>query len=86
MTTITIDEFTLRNLLVEAAHLGASQAINELSSFNMKDAAEQLGISYNTLLRRVQEGKIRPVDGRISGAEISRYLNLDERQVRLPLD
>jgi len=28
----------------------------------------------DTLRRRIMEGKITPVDGRISGAEIRRYL------------
>ena len=43
--------------------------------YHYKDACERLGISYNTLQKRIKEGKIRPVDGRITGAEIRRYLS-----------
>lgn len=33
-------------------------------------------MSYNTLKKRICEGKIRCIDGRITGAEIRRYLSL----------
>lgn len=71
---IVIARSDLHALLKEAARLGANQAINDLVCYHFKDACVQLGISYNTLQKRIQEGKIRPVDGRITGAEIRRYL------------
>lgn len=74
MTTITIEQFELQKMLVEAARQGANLAFEDMVLYTMQDAAAKLGISYNTLLRRVQEQKIRPVDGRITGAEIRRYL------------
>jgi len=79
MTTITIEQFELKQLLTEAARLGANQAIEDMVLYTMQDAAAKLGISYNTLLRRVQEQKIRPLDGRITGAEMRRYLTQLER-------
>ncbi|MNV42128.1 hypothetical protein D3C71_1337880 [compost metagenome] len=42
--------------------------------YHLKDACTRLGISYNTLKKRILEGKIQVVDGRITGAEIRRYL------------
>lgn len=74
MTTRTIEEHELKQLLIEAARLGANHAIEDMLTYNLMDAAERLGISYPTLNRRINEKKIRPVDGRITGAEIRRYL------------
>lgn len=71
---ITIEQHELKSMLVEAARMGANQAIDAMVTCNLKDAADKLGISYTTLQRRMAEGKIRAVDGRISGAEIRRYL------------
>lgn len=73
---ITLQQDALESLLAEAARRGAIQAIEEMTCYHLKDACRILGISYNTLQKRIQEGKIRPVDGRITGAEIRRYLRL----------
>ncbi len=72
--TITIEQHELRKMLVEAARLGANHAIDDLVCYHFNEACERLGISYNTLKKRIQEDKIHPVDGRITGAEIRRYL------------
>ncbi|NYT59465.1 hypothetical protein H0A65_11095 [Alcaligenaceae bacterium] len=72
--TITIEQHDLRKMLVEAARLGANHAIEDLVCYNKMDACERLGISYNTLNKRIVEGKLHDVDGRITGAEIRRYL------------
>ena len=64
----------LKLLLVEAAKLGAQQIIETLVSYNFKDAAKQIGITPKTLNKRILQGKIKAVDGRISGLEIQRYL------------
>jgi len=61
-------------LLTEAARRGAEIAITDMVCYHYKDACKRLGISYNTLQKRILEGKIRPVDGRITGAELRRYL------------
>lgn len=71
---VTLEMHELRALLVEAARLGANHAIEDMVCYHLKDACARLGISYNTLQRRIQEGKIRPIDGRITGAEMRRYL------------
>ncbi|MNL53367.1 hypothetical protein D3C87_1766080 [compost metagenome] len=72
--TLTIEHHELQRLLVEAARLGANHAIEDMVCYHLKDACARLGISYNTLQKRIHEGKIRPVDGRITGAELRRYL------------
>lgn len=72
---ITLERHALQELLEQAAERGAARAIDALACYHYKDACKLLGISYNTLQRRIAEGKIRPVDGRITGAEIRRYLS-----------
>ncbi|MFA5520170.1 MAG: helix-turn-helix domain-containing protein [Castellaniella sp.] len=59
--------------------IGANRAIEEMVCYHLKDACKVLGISYNTLNRRIKEGKIRPIDGRITGHEIRRYLQLNNK-------
>lgn len=71
---LTIERHDLQAMLEEAARIGANHAINDLVTYNLKDASEQLGVSYTTLQRRMAEQKIRATDGRITGAEIRRYL------------
>lgn len=74
MGTVTIARSELRALLIEAANIGVQRAFEDLVCYHYKDACKRLGISYNTLQKRILEGKIRPIDGRITGAEIRRYL------------
>jgi len=74
--TITLEKTELQAMLDQAAKNGAMQMFNDITLYHMKDAARVLGISYNTLQQRIREGKIKPVDGRITGAEISRYLKV----------
>lgn len=76
---ITIEQHELRKMLVEAARMGASLAIDDMVLYHLKDAATRLGMSYNTLQKRIAEGKLRPVDGRITGAELRRYLSEHRR-------
>lgn len=71
---ITIERHELQRLLVEAARQGANHAIDDLVCYHFNEACDKLDISYNTLKKRIEEGKIRPIDGRITGAEIRRYL------------
>lgn len=71
---IAIEESMLQTMLFKAAQMGADQAISALVSYNIKDAAKQIGITPKTLTKRVLEGKIKSVDGRITGSEIKRYL------------
>lgn len=73
---ISLQPEQLEDLLARAAQKGAETAFEEMVCYHYKDACKQLGISYNTLQKRILEGKIRPVDGRITGAEIRRYLGL----------
>lgn len=71
---ITIEQHKLEKMLIEAARLGANQAFEDMVCYHYKDACRMLNISYNTLQRRIRERKIRPIDGRITGAELRRYL------------
>lgn len=71
---IEIDKRELQAMLEQAALRGANHAIDHLVTYSLGDAAKRLGISYPTLQRRIHGGKIRAVDGRITGAEIRRYL------------
>jgi predicted DNA-binding protein (UPF0251 family) len=72
--TLTIESHELQRMLVEAARMGANLAIEDMVCYHYKDACERLGISYNTLQKRMLEGKIKAIDGRITGAELRRYL------------
>lgn len=74
MDRITISKPELQGLLKEAARLGANQAFDDMVCYHLRDACKMLRMSYNTLQKRIHEGKIRSVDGRITGAEIRRYL------------
>lgn len=74
MDVVQIDRNELRLLLIEATNIGFQRAFEDLVCYHYKDACKRLNISYNTLQKRILEGKIRPVDGRITGAEIRRYL------------
>ncbi len=80
MEPITMDVAALERLLVRAARLGGEQAGNivfeNLAVYNKEDACKRLGMSLPTLNKRIAERKIRLVDGKITGAEIRRYLNL----------
>lgn len=78
---ITIEKFELQQLMKEAAKLGAQEFMSDMALYHMKDAAKLLGVSYGTLQARIKEGKIRPVDGRITGAEIRRYLTQSSRNI-----
>jgi len=73
-TAVSLTPGHLNTLLIEAARRGAEIAINDMVCYHYKDASKRLGISYNTLQKRILEGKIHPVDGRITGVEIRRYL------------
>lgn len=72
---LTIEEHRLESILAEAARRGAAQAITDLTCYTKEQTCELLGISYNTLQRRIREKKIRVVDGRIPGESIRRYLS-----------
>lgn len=73
---ITMEESRLADLMAEAARRGATIAIEDMVCYHYADACSRLGISYNTLQKRIKEGKIKPIDGRITGAELRRYLAL----------
>lgn len=70
--TFTVNEVDA--LLERAAEIGAKRAILALVTYNLTEAAKQLGITTTTLTKRIREKKIRAVDGRITGAELMRYL------------
>ena len=70
---------------MSAAILGTERTSlngNRAGSVTAQDPRRSLGtgpgISYNTLQKRIRKGKIHPIDGRITGAELRRYLMLDD--------
>ncbi|WZB64173.1 hypothetical protein WJ970_18270 [Achromobacter xylosoxidans] len=71
---ITIEQHELQRLLIETARQGANYALDDLVCYHFNEVCERLGISDNTLKKRTLESKVRPVDSRITGAEIRRYL------------
>lgn len=73
---IAIHPDQLEAMLTRAAHQGAQLAIEDMVCYHYKEVCKRLNISYNTLQKRIQEGKINPVDGRVTGAELRRYLRL----------
>ncbi|MBK1780610.1 hypothetical protein JHL22_05210 [Advenella sp. WQ 585] len=74
--THILEKAELQEMLVQAARIGALNMFNEITLYHLKDAANLLGVSYNTLQKRIAQGKIQVIDGRITGAEISRYLKI----------
>lgn len=72
---IDLQDPAVQKLLTEAARRGAAQAISDITLYSKQQAAEMLGIAYNTLQRRIAEKKIRVVDGRVPGESIRRYLS-----------
>ncbi|SET59984.1 hypothetical protein [Thorsellia anophelis] len=72
--TYTLEDFELEELLAKAAEKGAKRAFETWALYNLKDACVKLGVSYPTLKRKILEGKIKTVDGKITGAEILKYL------------
>ena len=76
-TVITITKQELEALLTRAAKRGADEAIAAMVIYTYTDAAKKLGICYNTLKKHIVAGKIKSIDGRITGAEIQRYLRID---------
>lgn len=75
-TMINLQPEQLEAMLARAARMGAQQAFEDMVCYHYKDACKFLRISYNTLQKRITEGKIKQIDGRITGAEIRRYLGL----------
>ncbi len=78
---ITLEPNELKGMLIEAARIGANLAIEGMVCYHLKDAAARLGVSYNTLQKRIAEGKIKTVDGRITGQELRRYLTKQHSDV-----
>ncbi|MGO3123657.1 MAG: hypothetical protein ACTIKR_06500 [Advenella sp.] len=75
--TIKVDKSEFDRMLIRAGEIGAQKMLEKIAVFHLTDAAKLLGVSYATLHKRIAAGKIKTVDGRITGAEITRYLNLE---------
>lgn len=75
MNAIALQPHELENLLARAAKRGADEAIAAMVIYTYTDAAKKLGICYNTLKKHIVAGKIKSIDGRITGAELQRYLS-----------
>lgn len=77
-TNIIIPESTLKQMLVEAAEYGAKRFMDDMAVYSYSEAAKLLKMSSVTLRKRIHEGKIKQVDGKVTGQEIRRYLDLSE--------
>jgi hypothetical protein len=73
--------------LGRAADFGGAHALvrcafgqDSPASFNVKEAARRLGVSYSHLRKLVHLGLVKKVNGRVAAAELERYL----RQPRPP--
>ncbi|AEP36191.1 Helix-turn-helix domain containing protein [Taylorella asinigenitalis MCE3] len=71
---IFMNKDELRVLLSEAALEGGKKAVENLKLFTKSQACELLNISTPTLMKRIKAGKIKTVDGYISGAELLKYI------------
>lgn len=73
---IAIEESQLQSLLAESARRGAEQAFKRYVRYNYTEAAKLLQINPKTLSKYILLGKIKAVDGMVSGEEIDRYLRV----------
>lgn len=73
-TQITLSRTELDAIIKDASRQGALMAFEELALYTKLDACKILKISYNTLMSLIRKGKIKEVDGRISGREINKYI------------
>ncbi len=71
---IAIEESRLESLLTEATRRGAEIAFKRFVRYNYTEAARLLSITPKTLSKYIVGGKIKAVDGMVSGEEIDRYL------------
>lgn len=71
---IAIEESRLESLLTEATRRGAEIAFKRFVRYNYTEAARLLNITPKTLSKYILLGKIKAVDGMVSGEEIDRYL------------
>lgn len=69
---VQINLVDLEKILLKAARLGAEHGgqivFDKLAVHNKEEACKRLGMSLPTLNKRIAERKIRPVDGKITGA------------------
>lgn len=73
---ITLSAYELQNLLREAATAGAKILYEEMVVYNKREAAKLLRMSHVTLQNHIDSGRIKVSDGRITGAEINRFLKV----------
>ena len=71
---IVIEESRLESLLTEATKRGAELAFKRFVRYNYTEAAKLISITPKTLSKYILLGKIKAVDGMVSGEEIDRYL------------
>jgi predicted DNA-binding protein (UPF0251 family) len=73
---ITLSMIELKALMIEVSEIAAEKAIESFTTFNIKDAAAKIGITPKTLTAHIKAGKIKAANGRISGKELARYLEI----------
>ena len=75
--TVTLSQYELQEMLTDAAAAGAKRVFDDIAVYNKQEAAKLLRMSYMTLQKKIDTGRLKTVDGRITGAEISRYLKYE---------
>lgn len=73
----TVQEFANPHKLI---HQTFAETAPTPLSFNVKDASKRLGISYSHIRELIHLGQIKKLRGRISSAELNRYLNERNRR------
>lgn len=80
MHKIELEPEELERIIARASQVGVEAGgklmFERLAIYNKVEACKILKMSMPTLNKRIAERKIRSIDGRITGAEILRYLNL----------
>jgi hypothetical protein len=71
---VTLEQSELEDLLAKAVAAGAELTFKKYIRYNLMTAANHLDITPKTLAKYVSMGKIKAVDGLITGTEIDRYL------------
>lgn len=79
---ITLSRTELDAIIKNASRQGALMAFEELATYTISEASKKLGICTNTLRTRIREGKIKMIDGKITGAEILRCLQIKKQIAR----
>jgi hypothetical protein len=85
-SAITVVPCNINDNPYKTAHAVVAAAFREgvdyALSYNMKEAAKRLGVSYSYMKRLVRLGRIRRENGRVAAKELERYIG--RKRVQAP--